>query len=118
MQKFQIIFFLGCSVEKNSDCATNEMFSPGSTPTPNNSVYSSPAKKRFFNFMSPVKSESPPKSPLKTQLIGKYIFGLKIQFQPSSLNYITLKLQSSNLIQVIMPYSKYFLGVIITFKNF
>ena len=85
MQKFQRILLLGCIVKENSDCATNEMSSPRSPPTPNNLAYSSPAKRRFLNFMSPVKSRLPSKSTLKTELIGKYLFKSKIQFQRSSL---------------------------------
>ena len=80
MEKFQIILFSGCSFEENSDCATNEVSPPGSPPTPDNSAYSSLAQRRFSNFMSPVKSTSPSKSPLKTEIIGKYFFKPKIQF--------------------------------------
>lgn len=70
---------MGSSVEDNSDGATNEMSCPGSPPTLKNLTYSLPAKKRFLNFMSSVKSPSPSKSLLKTDL-GKYLFKLKIKF--------------------------------------
>lgn len=61
--------FLGCSVEKNSECATNEKRLPGSPPTANNSAYSSPAKRRLLNFVSQVNSPSPSKSSLKQKLL-------------------------------------------------
>ena len=70
--------FLGWNLEENLDCATNEISSPRSPLTSNSSVYSLQAKRRFLNFMSPVKSPSISKSPLKIELIGKNFFKLKI----------------------------------------
>ena len=116
MQKVQIIVFLGFSVEDNSGCASNEISFPESPPASksNSSIFLT-AKRRFLDSMSPVKLTLILKPLLKVELLGKCFFELKIIFYPSFLNYVTLKLQSSNLIQVTVLYSKYFLGVTVTF---
>ena len=58
--------FLGCSGAENAEHATNQISASPPPPSQNSSVcspsYSSPAKRRYLNFMSPVKSSSSSKS--------------------------------------------------------
>ena len=66
--------FLGCSGAENAEHVTNQI-SASPPPSQNDSVcspsYSSPAKRRYLNFMSPVKSPSPsPSKSYKSELIG------------------------------------------------
>ena len=55
--------FLRCSGAENEEHATNQISASPPPPSQNDSVcspsYSSPAKRRYLNFMSPVKSPSP-----------------------------------------------------------
>ena len=67
--------FLGCSGAENAEHATNQISASPPPPSQNDSVcspsYSSPAKRRYLNFMSPVKSPSPsPSKSYKSELIG------------------------------------------------
>ena len=67
--------FLGCSCAKNAEHATNQISASTRPSSQNGSVcspsYSSPAKRRYLNFMSPVKSPSPwPSKSYKSELIG------------------------------------------------
>ena len=55
--------FLGCSGAENAEHATNQISASPPPPSQNDSVcsppHSSPAKRRYLNFMSTVKSPSP-----------------------------------------------------------
>ena len=67
--------FLGCSGAENTEHTTNQISASSPPPSQNDSVcspsYSSPAKRRYLNFMSPVKSPSPsPSKSYKSELIG------------------------------------------------
>ena len=67
--------FLGCSGAKNAEHATNQISASPPQPSQNESVcspsYSSPANRRYLNFILPVKSPSPtPSKSYKSELIG------------------------------------------------
>ena len=67
--------FLGCSGAENAEHATKQISASPQRPSQNDSVcspsYSSPAKRRYLNFMSPVKSPSPsPSKSYQSELIG------------------------------------------------
>ena len=67
--------FLGCSSAENAEHATNQISASSPPPSQNDFVYfpsySSPAKRRYLNFMSSVKSPSPsPSKSFKLELIG------------------------------------------------
>ena len=57
---------LGCSGAENAEHATNQISASPPPPSQRDSVcsplYSSPAKRRYLNFMSPVKLPSPSSS--------------------------------------------------------
>ena len=70
---------------RNAEYATNQISTSPPPPSQNDSVcspsYSSPAKRRHLNFMSPVKSPSSLSSKsYKSELIGQYQFKLKTLF--------------------------------------
>ena len=75
MQKCYIIPFLGCSVEKNSECATNEMRLPGSPPTANNSGIFLTSKEKIIKFC--VTSQFVMKISMP---YSKYLFGVTVTF--------------------------------------
>ena len=67
--------FLGCRSDENAEHATNQILASPPPLSQNNSIcspsYSSPAKWRYLNLMSPVKSPSPsPSKSNKLELIG------------------------------------------------
>ena len=69
--------FLGCSGAENGVHATNQISTSPPPPPPSQNdflcfpSYSSPAKRRHLNFMSPVKSPSPsPSKSYQSELIG------------------------------------------------
>ena len=74
MQKCYIIPFLGCSVEKNSECATNEMRLPGSPPTANNSGIFLTSKEKIVKFCFTSQFAITFKIFIKTEVIVKYLF--------------------------------------------
>ena len=74
MQKCYIIPFLGCSVEKNSECATNEMQLPGSPPTANNSGIFLISKEKIVKFCVTSQFAITFKIFIKTEVIVKYLF--------------------------------------------
>ena len=67
--------FLGCSGTENAEHVTNQISTSPPPPSQNDSIcspsYSSPAKRRYLNFISPVKSPTPSSSKsYKPELIG------------------------------------------------
>ena len=67
--------FLGCSYAENAEHATNQTSASPPPPWQNDSVCSPscllPAKRRYLNFMLPLKSTSPlPSKSNKSELIG------------------------------------------------
>ena len=66
---------LGCRDAENAEHATNQILASPPPPSQNDSVcsppFSSPARRRYLNFMSPVKSPSPsPSKQYKSELTG------------------------------------------------
>ena len=67
--------FLGCRSDENAEHATNQILASPPPPSQNDSVcsppFSSPARRRYLNFMSPVKSPFPsPSKQYKSELTG------------------------------------------------
>ena len=70
-----VSIFLGYNGAEKAEHATNQISASPPPPSQNDSLCSpscsSPAKRRYLNFMSPVKSSSPsPSKSYKSELIG------------------------------------------------
>ena len=68
---------LGCGCAENAENATNQISASPPPPSQNDSVYSpsysSPAKRRYLNFISPVKSPFPSPSKSYKSLVVNHI---------------------------------------------
>ena len=66
---------LGCRAAEHAEHPTHQILASPPPPSQNDSVcsppFSSPARRRYLNFMSPVKSPSPsPSKQYKSELTG------------------------------------------------